>query len=168
MELVDTQWEDGSFTWFKGDNQEAASRIDRFLLSSEWDGSFRNIKQVPLQRLVSDHVPIALQCGSWEVPKSNFKFQNWWLTKEGFVDKVSDWWNSFEFSGRPDYILASKLKALKEKLKEWSRSDQGSLKLQKSRLLNQMADLDSILDSRIMTEEEIAKKAELYWNWKKS
>ncbi|KAG5622043.1 hypothetical protein H5410_007261 [Solanum commersonii] len=68
MELVDTQWENGSFTWFKGDNKEASSRIDRFLLSSEWDGSFSNIKQVPLQRLVSDHVPIALQFGSWEVP----------------------------------------------------------------------------------------------------
>ncbi|KAG5593623.1 hypothetical protein H5410_034855 [Solanum commersonii] len=80
---------------------------------------FQYIKQVPLQRLVSDHVPIALQC-------------------------------------------ASKLKALKEKLKEWSRSDQGSLKLQKSRLLSQIADLGSILDSRIMKEEAAAKKAELY------
>lgn len=134
MELVNTQWEDGSFIWFKGDNQEAASRIDRFLLSSERDRFFSNIKEVPLQRLVSDHVPIELQCGSWEVPKSYFNFQNWWLTKEGFVDKVSDWWNSLEFSGRPDYILA-----LKGKLKEWSRCDQGNLKLQKSRLLNQMA-----------------------------
>ncbi|WMV15498.1 hypothetical protein MTR67_008883 [Solanum verrucosum] len=119
-----------------------------------------NIKQVPLQRLVSDHVPIALQYGSWEVPKSYFNFQNWWLTNEGYVDKVSDWWSSFEFSGRPDYIFASKLKALKGKLKEWSRCDQGNLKLQKSRLLNHMADLDSILDSRILTEEEVAKKGE--------
>ncbi|KAG5622042.1 hypothetical protein H5410_007260 [Solanum commersonii] len=43
-----------------------------------------------------------------------------------------------------------------------SRCDQGNQKLQKSRLLNQMADLDSLLDSRILTEEEVAKKVELY------
>ncbi|KAF3645351.1 hypothetical protein FXO38_19673 [Capsicum annuum] len=64
MELLDPQLEDSSFTWFKGDCQEAASRIDIFLFSSEWDRSFNNIKQVSLQRLVSDHVPIALHYGT--------------------------------------------------------------------------------------------------------
>ncbi|KAG5615865.1 hypothetical protein H5410_015689, partial [Solanum commersonii] len=51
---------------------------------------------------------------------------------------VREWWSSFEFTRRPDFILASKLKALKGKLKEWSMNEQGNLKLQKSRLLNEM------------------------------
>ena len=42
--LLDTQLEDGQYTWFKGDNQDIASRIDRILISKEWDDSFNNIK----------------------------------------------------------------------------------------------------------------------------
>ncbi|KAH0689226.1 hypothetical protein KY289_016584 [Solanum tuberosum] len=88
--------------------------------------------------LTSNNVPSALQCGSWELTKSYFRFQSWWLTSEGFLDKVREWRSSFGFTRRPDFILASKLKALKGKLKEWSMNKQGNLKLQKSRLLNEM------------------------------
>lgn len=96
-----------------------------------------------MQRVTSDHIPIALQFGHWDQSKSYFKFENWWLTQEEFVDRIKVWWNDFEFYGKPDYILACKLKALKEKLKEWSRNEQGNLKLQKNNLLNQMAELES-------------------------
>ncbi|PHU03047.1 hypothetical protein BC332_28298 [Capsicum chinense] len=54
----------------------------------------------------------------WEQSKSYFKFENWWLNSEGFVDRVNNWWNDFASSGKPNYILAWKLKALKGKLKE--------------------------------------------------
>lgn len=49
--------------------------------------------------------------------KSYFKFENWWPQVEGFHELVKNWWDSFDFAGRPDYILASKLKSLKNKLK---------------------------------------------------
>lgn len=61
--LIDIQHEDCNYTWFKGDNQEIASRIDRILFSEEWDDNFNNLKQMPLQRLRSDHSPIVLQGG---------------------------------------------------------------------------------------------------------
>lgn len=32
------------YTWIKGDRTNAASRIDRILVSKEWDDSFRKIK----------------------------------------------------------------------------------------------------------------------------
>lgn len=114
-----------------------------------------------MQRVISDHVPIALFCGHWEQSKSYFKFENWWLNQEGFVERIKDWWNAFEFYGKPDYILACKLKAVTGKLKEWSRNEQGNLNLQKNNLLIQMAELDSHLNSRALTKEEIAKKATL-------
>ncbi|WMV13964.1 hypothetical protein MTR67_007349 [Solanum verrucosum] len=66
MKLVDLQLEDVTYTWFKGDQHEAASRIDRILISEKWDDKFQNLKQIPLQRLISDHIPIALLGGSWE------------------------------------------------------------------------------------------------------
>ncbi|XP_016513659.1 uncharacterized protein LOC107830565 [Nicotiana tabacum] len=79
MNLIDLPLEGGVYTWFKGHNQIISSRVDRILISEEWDDTFRNIKQSLLQRLISDHVPVSLQCGSWEHTKSYFKCDNWWL-----------------------------------------------------------------------------------------
>ncbi|XP_049394920.1 uncharacterized protein LOC125859265 [Solanum stenotomum] len=115
--------------------------------------------------MTSDHVPIALFCGPWEHSKSYFKFENWWLNTEGFSEKISNWWNSFSFYGRPDYILACKMKALKEKLKEWSKIEKGNLQIQRSKLLNKMADLDSLLNKRALTEEEATLKAEIFMEY---
>lgn len=44
LKLIDIQLEDNHFTWFKGDNQKIASRIDRIFFSEEWDESFKNLK----------------------------------------------------------------------------------------------------------------------------
>lgn len=45
MELVDLQLAGGDYTWRKGDKHVIAARLDRFLISVEWNENFRNIKQ---------------------------------------------------------------------------------------------------------------------------
>ncbi|XP_060211901.1 uncharacterized protein LOC132639474 [Lycium barbarum] len=111
------------------DNLEIASRIDRKLISKEFDDSFNNLKQIPLQRLVSDHIPVALQ-------------------------------------GKPEYILACKLKALKSNLKTWSRSEDGNLGSKRRSLVGQMAEMDVVLEERVLTEEESIKKVTLLIEYK--
>ncbi|KAG5590941.1 hypothetical protein H5410_041455 [Solanum commersonii] len=61
--------------------------------------------------------------------------------------------------GKPDYVLACKLKALKHKLKEWSKEESGNLGLQRKKLLEQLAEMDMERENRVLTEEEITKKA---------
>ncbi|CAN4128235.1 unnamed protein product [Withania somnifera] len=134
MCLIDLQLEDAKYTLFKGDNHEAASRIDRILISDEWDECFNNLKQMPLQRITSDHSPIVIQGGSWNRKNRYFKCENWWLNIVSFTNIVKGWWNGFNFSGRPHYILACKMKALKSKLKEWSTCVQGNLGVQSKTL----------------------------------
>ncbi|XP_070041457.1 uncharacterized protein [Nicotiana tomentosiformis] len=126
MGLVDLKLLGGKFTWKKGVNHNIAARLVRFLISEEWDEGFRNIKQPIMYKVTSDHSPLMLQCGNWEPVKSYFKFENWWLLTEGFKDKIKNWWDSFSCAGRPDYVLTFKLKALKEKLKDWIKSIQGT------------------------------------------
>lgn len=75
-----------------------------------------------LQRLFSDHGPFALHCGLWEHNKSYFKFDGG-STLKALWKKIREWWESFAFTGGPDYILGCKLKALKGKLEEWSRTN---------------------------------------------
>lgn len=64
-----------------------ASRIDRFLISTEWCDSFKAIKQIGMPRVILDHMPILLEFRDWEATLSYFKFENVWLQVEGFTDK---------------------------------------------------------------------------------
>ncbi|WMV08407.1 hypothetical protein MTR67_001792 [Solanum verrucosum] len=74
---------------------------------------------------------------------------------------VKIWWDSSIFRGKPDFILASKLKYMKGKLKEWRRTRQGNLGLQKQSILNQLADLERIQDQRQLTDDESYLRAVL-------
>lgn len=58
-----------------------------------------------------------------------------------------------------DYMLACKLKAVKTKLKEWSKSYQGNFSAQKRTLLGQMVELEEILDNRPLKKEKMRKAA---------
>lgn len=75
--LLDVQLAGSNFTWRKGEGHDIAARLDRFLISEEWEISFRNIKQSVLHKFTSDHCPIVLECGNWERTISFFKFENW-------------------------------------------------------------------------------------------
>ncbi|PHT60041.1 hypothetical protein CQW23_02404 [Capsicum baccatum] len=86
--------------------------------------------------------------------------ENWWLNTGGVMDRVKEWWSSFDYTGRPYFILASKLKALKHKLKEWSRSRQGNLGQQRMGLLEKLASLESIATDRVLTEDEAVELLE--------
>ncbi|KAG5617008.1 hypothetical protein H5410_016832, partial [Solanum commersonii] len=166
MELQDLPLVGGRFTWRKGDGYDIAARLDRFLISEEWEVAFRKIKQSILPRVTSDHNPLLLECGNWERSPwllergnwerstSNFKFENWWLQTKDFKERVKEWWNSAIYVGKPDYILACKLKLLKVKLKEWSKTVHGNLGMQKQSILNQLAKLDQIQDQRILSDDE--------------
>jgi hypothetical protein len=99
----------GESTW---SNSSSWSRLDRFLVSPEWDFSYLGLIQKKLLKVCSDHAPILLDRGCMQNGKRSFKFENMWLKEEGFVDKVRVWWDSFHFFGSPSFVLAKKIKAL--------------------------------------------------------
>ncbi|XP_070029774.1 uncharacterized protein [Nicotiana sylvestris] len=113
MELIDLRLEGGYYTWFKGDNHTAASRIDRF------------------------------QKNGMKASETSSKLSN---------------------KGRPDYILACKLKALKGKLKEWSRVYEGFETTQQLRALTEEESVRKT--ATLMEIEEQLKNEETVWRQK--
>ena len=76
--------------------------------------------------------------------KSPFRLENMWLKSEGFHDRVKWWWNSYNYSGSPSYVLVQKLKYLKINLHRWNKEVFGDVNMRKNELLAQIQDLDML------------------------
>ena len=118
--LIDLPLQGGSFTWSNSREVASKARLDRFLFSANWGDRFPTVSQRQMSRLCSDHFPIVLKGGSVQRGSMPFRFENMWLKDEGFVDRIWSWWDSYQVHGAPSFILANKLKLLKNDLKNWN------------------------------------------------
>ena len=89
LELRDLSLQGGMFTWSGGINNRLKSRIDRFLISEDWEAHFQGAIQVVLARPVSDNSPILLDGGGMRRGPTPFRFENMWLKEEGFEEMSS-------------------------------------------------------------------------------
>ncbi|KAJ4755003.1 hypothetical protein LUZ62_089408 [Rhynchospora pubera] len=85
--LVDLGYHGPAYTW--SNNQDAGrlimQRLDRAMATVPWCSSFPKTKIFHLPRANSDHSPILLsQNPVGKVQPKSFRFENWWLLKEGF------------------------------------------------------------------------------------
>ncbi|XP_065628619.1 uncharacterized protein LOC136067152 [Quercus suber] len=64
LSLIDLPLVGGNFTWSKFREVVSSSRLDKFLLSADWEEKFPSVCQRRLSRLFSDHFPIILEGGN--------------------------------------------------------------------------------------------------------
>ncbi|KAG6661473.1 hypothetical protein CIPAW_03G176000 [Carya illinoinensis] len=83
-----------------------------------------------------------------------------WLKSNGFVDRVRQWWSSYEFQGSPSFILARKLKALKQDLKLWNEQVFGNVLSQQRSILEELHGLEGEEEARSLTEAEKIRKSQ--------
>ena len=129
--LVDLPLVRGEYTWFHDSKNPSMSRIDRVLVSTNWEDHFLDVTQRPLPRVISNHCPLLVEVGGMSREKTSFKFKNMWLKVEGFVNLLWGWWNGYHFVGPPSYLIACKLKALKGDLKHWNKHVFGNVSFRK-------------------------------------
>ena len=159
--LVDLPLEGASFTWFRNLGSACMSRIDRTLASVDWVDYFGNVSQRVLPLVVSNHCPFLVVAGNVKRGRSAFKFENMWLKEEGFVERVWHWWNGYRFSSSPSFILACKLKTLKEDLKKWNKEDFGDLAFRKKCLLSELLGMDAREDLSGLPQEEHSRRTHI-------
>ena len=64
------------------------SRIDRVLVSLDWEDHYLDVTQWVLSRPILDHFPILVETGGILRGKSPFRFENMWLKSDGFKDRI--------------------------------------------------------------------------------
>jgi hypothetical protein len=119
------------------------------------------VSQKRLPHICSDHFPLLLDSVNGPRGKRPFKFENMWLKKEGFGALVKQWWDSYHFQGLPSFIFACKIKALKMNLKKWNEEVFGNIECNKSKLLDNLSELDAIEETRALDSAELAMKGEV-------
>ena len=158
---MDLPLKGASFTWFRDLGIDCMSRIDRTLVSVDWVRSFwkRVSKGTPscsfliiahfwwwLVVLIKVEVPLSLRM---------------WLKEKGFVERVRQWWNRCCFAGSPSFILAHKIKALKEDLKKWNKEVFRDLPFRKKCLLFELLGLDVREDLLGLSQVEQTRRIQI-------
>lgn len=126
-ELIDLPLKGSRFTWTSGEDNPILCRLDRFLITPDFEQKFPLSTQTALSRPISDHLPLILDTVDASLGPSPFRFEAMWFLVPGFLEKFQAWWNSLTFSRSPSSTLWFKLEALKKILSKWNREDLGNL-----------------------------------------
>jgi len=151
------------FTWYHP-NGRSMSRIDRMLISEEWNRYWGETTLWVLHRDVSDHCPLVLKVGGWDWGPRSFRFNNFWLENKNFKDIVEECWTTYQGGGWMGFILKEKLKLLKSRLKEWNKAEYGGMEVQITKLKEEIEELDIRGEGSLLDEDEVWSRKEKFSN----
>lgn len=157
VELEDHNVVGRRFTWYHP-NGRAMSRIDRVLISEEWNIYWGDSTLWVLPRDVSDHCPLVLKVGGWDWGPKPFRFKNFWLENRNIKEVVEEAWNSQNVTGWMGYVLKEKLKGVKGRLREWNREEYGFIEDRIASLKEEIEVVDVRGESSFLTDEDIKRR----------
>jgi hypothetical protein len=166
MELEDQRVLGRNFTWFHP-NGIAMSRIDRVLISNEWNQCWGDTALWVLPRDVSDHCPLVLKVGGWDWGPKPFRCNNFWLENRKLRSIVEEEWRNGSLSGWMGYILKEKLKKLKLRLKEWNTEEYGGMEDRITKLVEEIAEVDARSEMGVLGDADVQiRKAKFEDLWR--
>ncbi|VFQ93090.1 unnamed protein product [Cuscuta campestris] len=102
-------------------------RLDRVLINQGSLDQYSDIYLYDLSRTSSDHKPLLLDCINYQFSGPRpFRYINAWALNESFYGMVKEAWNS-NANGRGMRGLATKLKNLKNSIREWNHVHFGNI-----------------------------------------
>jgi hypothetical protein len=118
-----------SFTWDnkRSGRRHVKRRLERTIVNQHMIDLCSSISCSTLTKTSSDHYPLLLDFKTDSTSfASSFKFLKMWTLHTDCKQIISDSWNT-NIVGCPMFILSSKLKILKGKLKQWNKEVFGNI-----------------------------------------
>ena len=121
------------FTWASSAEIPTFQKLDRVLVSTDWEQKFRVSTMEALTRELSDHTPLLLNTGDAAHRGNNhqFKFELGWLTRDGFHDLVAKVWQRASSGNSPMQWWQNKIRAVRRWLRGWAKNLVGENKRKK-------------------------------------
>jgi hypothetical protein len=161
----------GKFTWSNNQPNPTLEKLDRYLMSKQWEDIFPSVKINKLPREVSDHNLLILMTDI-QIPLRHlgFRFELIWIKNPIFNKKVKKSGMNLAM------LIQSKLKKFKQYFKGWEFSRQGETKKQEKTLHCELRKLELIEENGLLSLEQIHNRTtwlselmnileeeELYW-----
>ncbi|CAL5344867.1 unnamed protein product [Camellia sinensis] len=145
------------YTWCSAQEGVKWSKLDRFLVNPEWLEVFK-LKLWGLPRILSDHCPLILMEEERDWGPRPFRFINAWLLHHQFSTFFEKVWKEARVDGWVGFILQSKLKLLREALRNWNREVFGDVSAKLKNAEEELNKLDLLAETRALVDSEKARR----------
>jgi hypothetical protein len=121
------------YTWVGLGDNPTFEKLDRVLVSTEWEIQFPLTSVEPRDKNIFDHTPLVLNTGAstHQTGDRPFKFDRGWLLRDGFYDMVANIWQSKTEGSTPLERWQAKIRRLRQHLRVWAKHTAGSYRKQK-------------------------------------
>jgi hypothetical protein len=162
LEILSFLWENGSHSEMRisgCDNSLPAptyEKLDRVLMTTEWEFKFPLVSVRALDRGVLDHTLLLLDMGdaAFKGNSRQFKLELSWFTRDDFYARVAKIWNKPVQGRNSVQRWNRKMSALRSHLRGWATNNVGIYKQQKGNLISTIDKLDVEAESHdLMTQE---------------
>jgi hypothetical protein len=147
-ELRELEMSGGIYTWSNNQEIPILEKLDRILVSKEWEDLFPQAWARKLPREVSDHSPLILSSSTpTHTKKIEFRFELSWLSNPDFIPAVKKIWDKPYRAVFAIDKIQQKLKLLKQYFKGW-----GELRKQRKNISEEICELEFIEENAGLNE----------------
>jgi exonuclease III len=156
--LINLNLHGRNYTWSNARADPSMARLDRFLISTEWNALFPNSLQKSLPNTSSDHCPVLYTANTNFRVSRLFRFENCWLRSRDFVSFVRGELQDMSISETPNE-LHEKFSLLQRKINTWTKEKGGNIKCQIQVCRDFLGWFDKVQEIRQTTELENVVRA---------
>lgn len=149
------------YTWSNERRRPTLKQIDRAFATVMWLEAFPDHRLRTLSSDSSDHAPLLLELRTETRATPRFRFEPFWVRLDGFEEAVQQAWDYTPMNVDACRLIDIKLRCTAKALKSWSMRNVGSACQQHFMARELIAQLDKAQESRLLTDEERAFRAEL-------
>jgi exonuclease III len=166
-DLIELDLSGRHFTWSNNRNPPTFEKLDRFLVSPDWDLHYNNLNVTGLSRSFSDHVPLCLRTDFISPTRREFRYELGWRLRPDFKSLVVNNWSLPVRSKIGIDIWKEKVKRLKKLFKGWNINVEGRYLKLKKELMEKIDILDKKCEILGISDSERIEKLDMEWNLKK-
>jgi len=154
LELVDIHMHGRRYTWSNERRSPTLVRLDRALVSLDWEAMHPDCHLQALSSDASDHCPLLLQTQLCIHHMRRFHFESFWPKMPGYQEAVVRGWTCAASTTDPLRRLDELFRNLKRELQSWAASRIGNIRDQLLMARSIILRLDQAAERRALSDSE--------------